>query len=73
MKKKFWLLLILFLLTTFFACKVAFSGGRYWQYSEGRRPESEDVMKAKINTAIAIQKIAEEGITLRVIIEDRRL
>ena len=67
-------LICLFLVSVsiLFACNFAFSNGRYWTYHQGNHPEKEDLTKAKINTAIALQKIAEEGITVRLIIEDNR-
>ena len=62
----------LIIIGIFFAYNLAFSNGHYWSYHQGRHPEKEDLMKAKINTAIALQKIAEEGIIVRLIIEDNR-
>lgn len=45
----------------------------FYEFKGVNHPLIEDVTKAKINEAIAIQKIAEEGIILKVIIlEDNR-
>lgn len=68
-------LICLFLISIgiFFICNLAFSNGHYWTYHQGNHPESEDLVKAKINTAIALQKIAEEGITIRLIIENKEV
>jgi len=62
------LILVVCLVFSFVA--LVFSGGLFWEYSGKRNPTNVDVIKAEVNTAIAIQKIAEEGITVRVIIED---
>jgi hypothetical protein len=41
----------------------------YWDYSTSRFPDFTDLDIAEVNTAIALQQIAEEGIKVRVIIE----
>lgn len=64
---------ILILAMCFLFLSAAFViGDTLWlSYSRSRHPTIEDRMKADINTAIAIQKIAEEGLVLHVIIEER--
>jgi hypothetical protein len=38
----------------------------YYEYHYGRAPDAHDIDTAKVNIAIAIQKIATDGITLHV-------
>lgn len=49
----------------------SFAKENYWEYSYGNHPASEDGLKAEINKAIAIQKIAEEGITLNIVFKNK--
>ena len=50
---------------------VSFSDSKYREYSEGRWPDQADSIKAEINQAEAIQKIAEEGITLNIVFKNK--
>ena len=57
------------LLGTFIS--IAFSNQSYWEYSNNNYPENEDSIKAEINKAIALEKIAEEGITLNIVFKNK--
>lgn len=70
MKKLFYLFLVLIFLFIFL--KFVSGSSYWWEYNwRGRSPDREDLIKAEINKAIAIQKIAEEGITLNIIFKNK--
>ena len=69
MKKIIVSFLVGLLLGTFIS--IAFSKQNYWEYSNRNHPENEDSIKAEINKAIALQKIAEEGITLNIVFKNK--